>query len=67
MQLLNLEIGPSALTLAEKQDFQRISTVNIRTQQKIEEDRKLKKAPHMESEDITATIEDLLCSPRIAD
>ncbi|KOC58783.1 hypothetical protein WH47_00030, partial [Habropoda laboriosa] len=67
MQLLNLEIGLSALQFSENLDSQRISIANIRAQQETKEARKLKRAAQKEAEDITATIEELMYGPGIAD
>ena len=67
MQVLNLEIGLSALQFSKNLDSQRISIANIRAQQETKEARKLKRAAQKEAEDITATIEDLMYGPGIAD
>ncbi|KOC70147.1 hypothetical protein WH47_08408, partial [Habropoda laboriosa] len=67
MQLLNLEIGLSTLKFSENLVSQRIFIANIRAQQETKEARKLKRAAQKEAEDITATIEDLMYGPGIAD
>ena len=66
IKLLNLEIGPSALQFTEKLDTQRISTANIIAQQETKEARKLKRAAQKKAEDITATQEDPMYGPGIA-
>lgn len=67
MQVLNLTIGPNALRIVQNLDTRRVSIANIRAQEETKQARKLKRAAQKESEDITASVEESMYGPGIAD